>query len=374
MSWMAEIGGWPPAARGSAPGPGPHGTQSRGVVVPRGEVEDGAPPAARGRAPWTPIFSLFLLSGTAWAQSPGAHPTDYPTSVTFLSPAELARFGGTEVAVDTAYRDEHDRALWSGQSDTAQETASYVTFRFVRKATPSLYWDAVVTHDAEYVQTGDTATTGGTPAGEVRSATTGGVDAAYKILDRLVVALGAQYRRAAASPAGATPWSLDEGLFTQAVMLEGESGELGWAQTQLVYQGQFFRETLAHARWHFGPDFLLAGDVQWNPQPPCCLGEQTSRILFGATPAWQSGPLTTEARLTYSPAYIYGADYDVARTGLTLQLFYDLGSWALAARAGYDFGHQSNANVLIPGPLGPVTTADVLDIGRELAVSATWRL
>lgn len=305
----------------------------------------------------------------------GPHPHDYPTSLTFLSPAQLARFDEPTFAVDAAYADRQERSTWDLGTDTNNETASLVTLRLVRKASPSLYWDATVLSDTENTATGNSAITGaGLDQGRL-VATTAGADAAYKILDRLVVALGAALRRSTATPASGSASALNEALASQAVMLTGENGELGWAQTLLFYQGGYFRQTLVHGRWHVSPDFLLAADATVNPQPACCLGaSDAEHIVYGVTPTWQSGPVTTEVRVTYAPAYLSGTDYDVARTGLAAQVYYDLGRWALAARVTYDFGHESSASVLIPSPLGPVTSADTLALDRGVALGVVYRL
>jgi hypothetical protein len=217
----------------------------------------------------------------------------------------------------------------------------------------------------------------------VRTVTVAGPDVAYKILDALVLGAGARIRRVETDPGTDHAFQLNHAVISQGVLLKSEWYEAGWAQTLYLYdqqedtgrQHRIYRETVVHARYHVSSDFAFGAVIERNPMPPCCLAVETNRLTYGLTAAAGRGGTAVEGRYVYAPAYKVDDDFDVTRQTLAVQVFYPLGGeWTVTARVAYGFGHESGASVQLPSPFGTVTTADMLDVGRAMAIGAVHAL
>ncbi len=313
---------------------------------------------------------------------------DYPTSSLLVSPTELAWFAEPKLGLSLTQTKSLERQTFDGGELNDDATARTTLLSLARRANPSVYWGLTAARYDEVDEANDTLETGDRKVESTRTATVFGLGVAYKIMDRVVIALGAKSRQVDAVGDSGPALHLNHLAFAAGLAVKSEWYELGLAQNVMTYrqanasrdERRYRREVLLHGRYHTSADLTLGFLVTKNPQPACCLGLDSNRMRYAFSAESQQGEWKSEVLYAYLAAVherrANGASlHDVARHSLEWNSYYALANaWTLEGRLGAEQGAEQGSQVAIPRATGAVDKADVKTFSWSAGLGAVLAL
>lgn len=329
------------------------------------------------------LAALLFVAAPASADEEtvaSSHRRDFPTSELYGSPADASRFGPATIGVTlSGGRNSRQADFGAGKERDDGDVSGFLA-RGVRKASPSLYWALVVENHEEKNRANNTLITGDRKLETKRARTEFGLEAAYKMMDKLVLGLGGKYRNVKTEPESGSGTNVTMPVLEAALMVRSEWYEAEVAQRAMSYDQNdddgktrvFRRQTTLVARYHSSASWTSGLILRRNPFPNCCLAPDSNRMTYGLSAEITSGEWKHELIYTYGPAFHDDGIHTVTLHGLSYDAFYGL-SEGLTFQAGlaYEQGEEKGSEVRIPTAAGYVEEADVEESAWSLAAGVT---
>jgi hypothetical protein len=317
------------------------------------------------------LLPLLLCASPALADEAtvaAARHRDFPTSELYVSPADASRFNAPIVGVTFRSTRSLYRADFTSGEENDDARGFSSAMRVLRKASPSFYWGIALEQYEEQDEANNTLITGDRKLATELTRTEGGLEAAYKMMDKVVLGLGAKYRRVQSKPDTGKSADLTMPVLETALLVRSEWYEVELAQRAMAYpqngddgkEPQVRRETTLAGRYRSSATLTTGLRATHNPFPPCCLAPKGSRTVYALSAEIHGDGLKHEAFYSYLPAYHADDQHEITRHGLSYTAFYDT-SKTLTIQAGLagERGETKGSEVRIPTASGYETKADV---------------